>query len=682
MKLSDSVKYVKGVGPKMAERLEHLGIRTVEDLISFYPRRYQDWTQITKMEDLVSGEESVIYGRILDVKEIHPRRGLSILNVTMTDGTGAVTLTYFNQPWKKDEFSRGLNVLAYGRAEYGYGKIQMGNAETEAVTPEELPSFQKLVPIYPLTEGIKINRMRQMIQEALDRVEDLDENLPLETVRKEYLMERAEAIRVMHNPENETMRQAARKRMAFEELFFMQAGLLLLKRKREKGASSVKCAPSGKLVRAVLKNFPFELTDGQKLAFRDIEDNMEGLVPMQRLVQGDVGSGKTAVAALALAKIVENGYQGALMVPTEVLAGQHYETFQQFYKGLPIRVAYLSGQTKTSERNEILEKLAKGEIDVLIGTHALIEKDVIFAHLGLVIMDEQHRFGVKQRKALESKGESPHILVMTATPIPRTMALSVYGDLDVSAIRGMPPGRHPVKTYAIDGSYLKRVFNFMRKEMQAGHQIYVVCPLVEKSEKQDLASAVAVYEELRDKVFPDFKVGLVHGRMKGAEKDQVMNDFKDGKIKLLAATSVIEVGINVPNATIMFVYGADRFGLSQLHQLRGRVGRGSSQSYCILYTDNRNEVTQLRMRLMCEISDGFLLSEKDLLLRGSGEFFGYHQHGMPDLKAADIIRDLPLLEEARREAAKAVDKGMDFTEELRHRFGGAFFKKMEEAEKE
>lgn len=329
-----------------------------------------------------------------------------------------------------------------------------------------------------------------------------------------------------------------------------------------------------------------------------------------------------------------------------------------------------------------LRNWRKGEIDVLIGTHALIEKDVIFAHLGLVITDEQHRFGVKQRKALESKGESPHILVMTATPIPRTMALSVYGDLDVSAIRGMPPGRHPVKTYAIDGSYLKRVFNFMRKEMQAGHQIYVVCPLVEKSEKQDLASAVAVYEELRDKVFPDFKVGLVHGRMKGAEKDQVMNDFKDGKIKLLAATSVIEVGINVPNATIMFVYGADRFGLSQLHQLRGRVGRGSSQSYCILYTDNRNEVTQLRMRLMCEISDGFLLSEKDLLLRGSGEFFGYHQHGMPDLKAADIIRDLPLLEEARREAAKAVDKGMDFTEELRHRFGGAFFKKMEEAEKE
>lgn len=299
-------------------------------------------------------------------------------------------------------------------------------------------------------------------------------------------------------------------------------------------------------------------------------------------------------------------------------------------------------------------------------------------------MDEQHRFGVKQRKALESKGESPHILVMTATPIPRTMALSVYGDLDVSAIRGMPPGRHPVKTYAIDGSYLKRVFNFMRKEMQAGHQIYVVCPLVEKSEKQDLASAVAVYEELRDKVFPDFKVGLVHGRMKGAEKDQVMNDFKDGKIKLLAATSVIEVGINVPNAdNHVRLWRRPLLAISQLHQLRGL--RRPRQQPCPTASSiriNRNEVTQLRMRLMCEISDGFLLSEKDLLLRGSGEFFGYHQHGMPDLKAADIIRDLPLLEEARREAAKAVDKGMDFTEELRHRFGGAFFKKMEEAEKE
>jgi ATP-dependent DNA helicase RecG len=676
MRLTDSVQYVKGVGPKMKEKLARLDIHTVEDLLSFYPRRYQDWTKITKMEDLVPEEESVVYGEVLDMKKITPRRQMTILNVLISDGTGTVMLVYFNQPWKEEEFRLETHVLAYGKIDYNYGKLQISNAEVETVSPEELLTFRKLVPVYPLTEGVRIAQMRRMISFALDHVEGMEENMPAETIRSQHLMGRLDAIRGMHNPKDWEEQKEARRRIAFEELFFMQGGILLLRKKREKDVLSIKCAPSGKLVKAVLKNFPFTLTPGQQQAFSDIEDDMEGLIPMQRLIQGDVGSGKTAVAALALAKIVENGYQGALMAPTEVLAGQHYQTFQDFYRNLPIHVAYLSGETKKSERNEILQGLKDGSIDVLIGTHALIEEDVVFAHLGLVITDEQHRFGVKQRKALETKGGSPHILVMTATPIPRTMALSIYGDLDVSSIRGMPPGRHPVKTYAIGNTMLRRVFNFMGREMTAGHQVYVVCPLVEKSEKQDLASAVAVYEQLKDQVFPMFQVGLVHGRMKNAEKDQVMNDFHDGKINLLAATSVIEVGVNVPNATIMFVYGADRFGLSQLHQLRGRVGRGSAQSYCILYTNNRNEITQIRMKLMCEIQDGFLLSEKDLLLRGSGEFFGYHQHGMPDLKAANIVKDLPLLEVARKEAKKAVDAHFDFSRDLAHRFNGSFYKKI------
>lgn len=660
----------------MKENLRRLGISTVEDLLNFFPRRYQDWTRVTKMEDAHYGEEQVLYGRILEVKEIHPRMRMSILRVTISDGTGSAVLTYFNQPWKKNEFAVNCHVLAFGKPEYDYGHLTVQNAETEFAEPSELPSLQKLVPVYPLTEGIKISRMRAMISYALDHTEDITENLPAEVILREHLMGRLRAYRAMHNPPDWKTQQEARRRMAYEELFFMQAGILLLRKKREKDVSAIKCAPSGKLVEAVLKNLPFRLTAGQQQAFRDIEDDMEGVVPMNRLVQGDVGSGKTVVAALALAKIAENGYQGALMAPTEVLAGQHYQTLQELYRGLPLRIAYLSGNTKAKERKEILKGLADGSVQILIGTHALIQEDVIFAYLGLVITDEQHRFGVKQRKALETKGASPHILVMTATPIPRTMALSVYGDLDISAIRGMPPGRSPVKTYGIDGSYLQRVYNFMGREMEAGHQVYVVCPLVEKSEKQDLASAVAVYEDLRDRVFPRFSVGLVHGRMKNDEKEKVMNDFRDGKIQLLVATSVIEVGVNVPNATIMFVYGADRFGLSQLHQLRGRVGRGKSQSYCILYTDNQNEITRLRIRLMCEIHDGFLLSEKDLLLRGSGEFFGYHQHGMPDLRVTDIIRDLPLLESARKEAGLAVSRGMDFRAELQHRFGGAFFKRI------
>lgn len=676
MNLSDTVTVVKGVGMRMKEKLERLGIKTVEDLISYYPRRYEDWTRITSMADLSYEMETAVYGTVVEIREVHPRRNLSILTVTLVDGTGAVNLVYFNQPWKKEQFAHGSNILAYGKIEYNYRKWQISNADTEAVTAEELHAFKKLVPVYPLTEGIRASQMRAMIRFAIDHAEGIRENLPADVLVREHLMGRMAAIRGMHDPAGWEEQRAARRRTAFEELFFMQAGIQLLRKRRETDNVGIKCMPSGNLVHEVMKKFPFALTEGQKSVFRDIEDSMEGIVPMQRLVQGDVGSGKTAIAILALTKIVENGYQGALMAPTEVLAAQHFKTFQQVFKGMPIKTAYLSGHTKAAERKEILEQLKDGSIHILIGTHALIEENVVFSALGLVITDEQHRFGVKQRQALESKGKSPHVLIMTATPIPRTMALSVYGDLDVSFIKGMPPGRHPVKTYVVGSHMLQRIFRFMKKEMESGHQAYVVCPLVEQSEKQDLAAAVSVYENLRDHVFPQFGVGLVHGRMKNAEKEQVMEDFRKGKFKLLVATSVIEVGVNVPDATVMFVYGADRFGLSQLHQLRGRVGRGKEQAYCVLYTDNQNETTQLRMKLMCEIRDGALLAEKDLLLRGAGEFFGYHQHGMPDLKAADIVRDLPLLELAKHDAREAVDKGLDFKKELRHRFGGQFFERI------
>ena len=676
MELTDSVTKLKGVGPKMAEKLARLGIGTVGDLLDFYPRRYQDWTKITPMDELVFDEEAAVYGTVVDMKEARPRPRMSILTVVVADGTGAVNLVYFNQPWKRDEFTRGQHILAYGRAEYSYRKIQMQNADTEAVEPERLRGFQKLVPVYPLTEGLKLSRMQELIRQALENAEGLDEDLPPQVVREARLMGRREAVEAIHFPPSWAAQKAARRRLAFEELFFMQAGIALLREKRRQGRSGIKCAPSGRLVAAVRARFPFTLTAGQRQAFADIEDDMEGLVPMQRLVQGDVGSGKTAVAALAIAKMTENGYQSALMVPTEVLAQQHFATLSEWFEGLPIRTALFTGQTKASEKRDILEALAAGDIDVLIGTHALIEASVVFGRLGLVITDEQHRFGVRQREALETKGESPHTLIMTATPIPRTMALSVYGDLDVSSIRGMPPGRHPVKTYAVGRDMLARVYRFMAREMDAGHQVYVVCPLVAESEKQDLAAAEKVYRELAEKEFPSYRCGMVHGRMKEKEKEEAMDAFRDGRVQLLVATSVIEVGVNVPNATIMFVYGADRFGLSQLHQLRGRVGRGSAQAYCILYTDSTGETARLRMQLMTQIQDGFLLAEKDLLLRGSGEFFGYQQHGLPDLHAADILRDLPLLEEARCAARKAVAAGWDFREELARRFGGKFFERI------
>lgn len=676
MKLADSVTKIRGVGPKMAERLARLGLVTAEDVLAYYPRRYQDWTAITAMDELTIDREAAVYGRVVDVKEVHPRPRMSILTVVLIDGRGAVNLVYFNQPWKRDEFAVGQYLLAYGRVEYNYRKLQMANADTVAAAPDELASFQRLVPVYALTEGLKLSRLQELVRQVFAAVEDLEENLPPRVVREERLMDRWTAVAAMHWPRSWAEQKAARRRLAFEELFFMQAGICLLRQKRRETTSGIKCAPSGTLVAAALAHLPFTLTEGQRRAFADIEDDMEGLVPMQRLVQGDVGSGKTAVAALAIAKMIENGYQSALMVPTEVLAQQHGETLAEWFRGLPIRMALLTGTTKSAARRDILEALARGDIDLLIGTHALIEDNVVFARLGLVITDEQHRFGVRQREALETKGESPHTLIMTATPIPRTMALSVYGDLDVSSIRGMPPGRHPVKTYAVGRDMLARVFAFMGREMDGGHQVYVVCPLVEEREQQDLAAAEKVYRHLQDDVFPRYTCGMVHGRMKDNEKKQVMEDFRTGRVRLLVATSVIEVGVNVPNATIMFVYGADRFGLSQLHQLRGRVGRGDAQAYCILYTESQSETAQLRMQLMTEIQDGFLLAEKDLLLRGSGEFFGYHQHGMPDLRAADILKDLPLLEEARRAARRETAAGLDCREELRRRFGGAFFERI------
>ena len=519
--------------------------------------------------------------------------------------------------------------------------------------------------------------MRKAVRQALTLARKEPDLLPAPCTKTGHSrFPLIEAYERMHFPKSREEQEEAREQLAYEELFDMQAGLCL-RRRRESRKQGIKCGPNGALLKQFFDRLPFTLTRGQTGAFLDIQSDMEGEVPMQRLVQGDVGSGKTVVAALALAKIVENGYQGALMAPTEILAVQHYEEFCRLFQGLPVCIALLTGRTGAKDRAQLLEDLRDGAVQIIIGTHALIQDDVQFAALGLVVTDEQHRFGVRQREALQKKGRAPHTLYMTATPIPRTLTLSLYGDLDVSSIRDLPPGRQVVKTYAVGESMRRRIYAFMEKTMKSGQQCYVVCPLVEESENVDLQAATALYDQLRTAVFPRFRCGLVHGKMAGKEKEAVMEAFSRGDIQLLVATSVIEVGVNVPNATIMLIDGAERFGLAQLHQLRGRVGRGSLQAYCILLSKQGSEETRQRLHYMETIHDGFVLSEKDLLLRGAGQLFGYAQHGLPDLHAADIIRDVALLSEARDEAASFVD-GPAAEEQvlsaLKRRFGGSFQK--------
>ena len=649
--LNTDVRYIKGIGEAKAKSLGKLGIATLGDLINWFPRRYEDRREIKPISQLIPGEPACVSAMIASEPKLsHIRKGMDLVKVRAVDDTGALDVTFFNQSWLKNQLRVGETYTFYGRAE---GSLLRKSMASPIVEPEGRREHTgRIVPIYPLTAGISQLLLSRAIRQGLDSCADILPDCLPDGVRQAHQLCRVNyAYENIHFPESPEALDIARRRLAFEELFFFAIGLKLLRSRRE----TVSVEPFQPVDMAPFYNaLPFTLTDAQRRCVEEAIADMQSGKPMNRLCQGDVGSGKTMVAAACVYFCIKNGRQAALMAPTELLAEQHYRGLAPLLERLNIRCALLTGSTPAKTKRSVTAQLATGEIDFAIGTHALISGGVAYADLGLVVTDEQHRFGVAQRTALAEKGEHPHTLVMSATPIPRTLALILYGDLDVSVIDQLPPGRKPIETYAVTSAYHPRLYAFIRKQVEAGRQVYIVCPMVsENDELPDERKAVTEYaQKLQTEIFPDLKVAFVHGKMKAKEKDAVMSAFAAGKADILVSTTVIEVGVDVPNANLMVVENAERFGLSQLHQLRGRVGRGAHQSYCVLVSDNKNDETRQRLKAMTKTADGFKIAEEDLRLRGPGDFFGLRQHGLPGLRVADLGCDTRLLAEAQSAADK------------------------------
>lgn len=645
------VSQLEGVGVKRTQLLGRLGINTVKDLLFHFPIRYEDRSRLIPLGTLTDGQEGTYWGVVVDIQELRPRPKLSIFKALLNDGTGQAYAVWYNQSYQKRMINIGTKLTVFGR-----GSIRQMEKTITVSDFEVLPSLEEIegqgiVPVYSLTKGLSQRVMRQLVQQALDKyVKEIPDILP-PNIKKYYrLTGKAQALRQIHCPKSISAAERSRKILAYEELLLWQLALHRDRASIDK-VEGIAHPKTGPLVRRFLAQLPFSLTKAQQRVAAEIFHDMEQQIPMARLLQGDVGSGKTVVALLGLLKAIDNGYQGALMVPTEILAEQHYLNIKEYVAALGINIALATSSLAREKREEIKQRLLTGEIQLIVGTHALIQDDIEFANLGLAVIDEQHRFGVSQRGKLLAKGRNkPDLLVMTATPIPRTLALTFYGDLDFSVIDELPPGRKPVVTRYVPEKNRQQAYDFIKEHLQRGKQAYIVCPLVDESDKIQAEAAVTLFENLSKGAFRDYRLGLVYGKMPAQHKEQVMKEFRRGELDLLVATTVIEVGVDVPNATVILITGCERFGLAQLHQLRGRVGRGHDKSYCLLMGRLNSKEAQGRIRAMLQQTDGFSLAEEDLKLRGPGDFFGVRQHGMPQFKAANLLRDQKILQLAQRDA--------------------------------
>ncbi len=666
MDLNKEVQFVKGVGPNRVKLLNKLNIYNLKDLITYFPRNHEDRSIPKKIAECEDGETVLIKATALTkITEIRARR-LSIYRLVVNDDSSSCVITWFNQKYLKDKFKVGERYTFYGKIENKGGTFEMKSPVFDEEGVDK--NTGKIIPIYPLTSNLSQNVLRKIIECGIDEIYgNLEENLPDYILEKYKLLDINNAYKSIHFPASNTDFIKAKNRLVFEELLGLQLALFRLKEGQKFDEKGIKFDSNVKM-QDVIETLPFNLTNAQKRVLDEIDKDMEKEIAMNRLLQGDVGSGKTVVSIVAAYKAVKSGYQATIMAPTAILADQHLKNFTKFLEPFGINCELLVSSVTKKNKERILERLQNGEIDILIGTHALLEENVVFKNLGLVVTDEQHRFGVKQRATIVSKGNNPDVIVMSATPIPRTLALILYGDLDISIIDELPPNRKKIETYAVGKEMDERIIAFVKKLIGEGRQAYIVCPLVEESDDDSgLKSVVELAEKYKTEVFSEYRVEYLHGKMKAKEKDDIMQRFKNGEIDILISTTVIEVGVDVPNASLMIIENAERFGLAQLHQLRGRVGRGEYKSYCILKNEGKSKVCKERMKVMCQTNDGFIISEKDLELRGSGDFFGTAQHGVPELKIANLFENIKELKEIQQIASQIIEDDPKLEQEKNYR---------------